>query len=53
VSRLRQSAEQALVGVSHEQSLEVVGMLAGEVKQRRTNRRADIVRRLRQASASR
>jgi hypothetical protein len=53
VSGLRQPVEQALVRIPGEQELEVVAMLAGEVKQPRTNRRADVFRRLRHASASR
>jgi len=52
VSRLRQPVEQALVRIPGEQELEVVAMLAGEVKQPRTNRRTDVFRRLRHASAS-
>jgi hypothetical protein len=53
VSRPRQSVEQALVRVPGEQELEVVAMLASEVKQPRTNRRADVFRWLHHASASR
>jgi hypothetical protein len=53
VSRLRQPVEQALVRIPGEQELEIVALLAGEVKQPSPNRRANVFRRLRHASASR